>query len=153
MGPHSAQVSLESSSSSSSASYGLKCYRPTSERSNHSESFLDARRGATRDQALGQKSTGGAAQTADSGQHLLPRPPTTPRPQRHPLAALLNLRKFLGQRNSDCAWIATVQPLVDWPPTAAGIRGKSLQPITEKTHQQCGEQPGNARYAWRSGLR
>ena len=76
----SAQVSSSSSSSSSSASYELKCHRPTSERSNRSESFLDARRGAMRDQALGQKSTGGAAQTGDSGQHLLPRPPTTPRP-------------------------------------------------------------------------
>ena len=29
---------------------------------------------------MGQKSTGGAAQTADSGQHSLSRPPTTPRP-------------------------------------------------------------------------
>ena len=29
---------------------------------------------------LGVKSTGGAAQTAESGQHSLPRPPTTPRP-------------------------------------------------------------------------
>ena len=37
-------------------------------------------------------STGGVAQTADSG-------------------------------NSDCAWSATVQSLVDWPPTAAGIHG------------------------------
>ena len=40
------------------------------------------------------------------------------------------LVRFLGQRDSDCSWIATWRhSLVDWPPTAAGIHGKSLQPI------------------------
>ena len=76
----SAQESLSSSPSSLSASYGLKCHRSTSERPYRSELILDACRGAMRDQALGQKSTGGAAQTADSGQHSLSRPPTAPRP-------------------------------------------------------------------------
>ena len=80
MGPHSAQVSLESSSSSSSALYGLKCPRPTSQRSNRSEFFLDAHRGAMRNQALGVKSTGGASQTPESWQYSLPGPPTAPRP-------------------------------------------------------------------------